>query len=71
MSHMVADSTIVSGIVENVGLAVGIIFLASMGAKVGGSTEPSLGQLGYAKRLGHSRLSWKYWSPISPADYTS
>jgi hypothetical protein len=41
---MVADSTIASDILENTGVAVGIIFLAYTGAKIEGeSTELPLG----------------------------
>jgi hypothetical protein len=51
---MVADSIIVSDVLENMRVAVAIIFLAYMGGKTGGSTERSLGELRCAERLGHS-----------------
>jgi hypothetical protein len=49
---MVADSINASGVLENVGVAVGIIFLAYMGANIaGGSTESPFLQIAYPKSL--------------------
>jgi hypothetical protein len=48
---MVADSTIVSNVLENISLSVGIIFLSYMTAKTGGF-DPSWVNSGERKALG-------------------
>ncbi len=71
-SHMVTDSIIVSGVLESTGVALGIIFLAYMGAKIEGcSTKPLWVSSGARKALGFPGLSFRNGSAISPADYTS
>jgi hypothetical protein len=52
-SHMVADSIILSDVLKNTGVAVGIIFIAYMGAKIErGSMELPWSNSGARKALG-------------------